>query len=187
MLFKRFGGILMEVTRSTANRIVIIGCPGSGKSTLATQIAQIGNIPLVHLDSIQWIDNETNTSQAVFDAKLKEEIQKDQWVIDGNYGRTMELRMKRAEMVIWFDFPRSVCLYRILKRYVKNKGKKNPHGNPDRLYFSFLRFVWNYKKENDSRIEALRGRFQDQLLFIHIHSGKELRKFINNFETRCEL
>lgn len=175
----------MELNRSTVNRILIIGCPGAGKSTLAVQIAQIGNIPLVHLDSIQWIDNETNASQAAFDAKLQEEIQKDQWVIDGNYARTLELRMKRAEMVVWLDLPRSVCLYRILKRYVKNKGKKNPHGNPDRLDFSFLRFVWNYKKENDSHIRSLRGRYQGQLLFIHIRSGRKLRKFIKNFETQC--
>ncbi|GIO23240.1 AAA family ATPase [Oceanobacillus sp. J11TS1] len=175
---------MMEEYRSIANRIIIIGSPGAGKSTLSTQIAQIGNIPLLHLDSIQWIDNETNASQATFDAKLKEEIKKDQWVIDGNYARTLELRMKRAEMVIWLDLPRSVCLYRILKRYVKNKGKKNPHGNPDRLDFSFLRFVWNFKKENDSKIKSLKIKYQEQLHFMPIHSGRQLKEFMKKFETK---
>ncbi|WP_077601417.1 isopentenyl transferase family protein [Oceanobacillus sojae] len=163
-------------------RILIIGCPGAGKSTLATCIAQIKGIPVVHLDSIQWIDNDTNISQAAFDAKLKDELQKDQWVIDGNYARTLELRMKYAEMVIWLAFPRSVCLYRIFKRYVKNRGKKNPHGNPDRLDFSFLRFVWNYKKENNLQVKSLKNRYDGQLSFVQIRSGRKLRKFMKNFE-----
>lgn len=66
----------MEENKSIANRIMVIGCPGAGKSTLSAQIAQIRNIPLVHLDSIQWIDDNTTAPQATFDAKLKEEIQK---------------------------------------------------------------------------------------------------------------
>ncbi|MFD1413585.1 P-loop NTPase family protein [Oceanobacillus jeddahense] len=174
----------MEENKSIVNRIIVIGCPGAGKSTLSTQIAQIRNIPLVHLDSIQWIDDDTTASKAAFDTKLNEEIKKDKWIIDGNYARTLELRMKHADWVIWLDFPRSVCLYRIFKRYIKNRGKKSPHGNPDRLDFSFLRFVWNYKKENNSRIKSLKDKHQGRLRFSHIRSGRELRKFMSNLETQ---
>lgn len=173
----------MEENKSIANRIMVIGCPGAGKSTLSAQIAQIRNIPLVHLDSIQWIDDNTTAPQATFDAKLKEEIQKKEWIMDGNYARTLALRMECADMVIWLDFPRSICCYRILKRYVKNKRKKNPHGNPDRLDFSFLRFVWNYKKENDSQIKSLKIKYQEQLHFIHIHSGQELKEFMKKIKN----
>ncbi|WP_080874514.1 hypothetical protein [Oceanobacillus timonensis] len=174
----------MEENKCLVNRIIVIGCPGAGKSTLSAQIAQIRNIPLVHLDNIQWIDDDTTVSQTDFDAKLKEEIQKKEWIMDGNYARTLALRMGRADVVIWLDFPRSVCFYRILKRYVKNKGKKNPHGNPDRLDFSFLRFVWNYKKENDSKIKSLKVKYQEQLHFNHIRSGRQLKEFMQKFESQ---
>lgn len=102
--------------------------------------------------------------------------------MDGNYARTLALRMECADMVIWLDFPQHLLLS-YTQALCKKQRKKNPHGNPDRLDFSFLCFVWNYKKENDSQIKSLKIKYQEQLHFIHIHSGQELKEFMKKIKS----
>ena len=91
-------------------KIIIIGCPGSGKSTLARALADKLGLPLYHLDMLYWNADRTTVERAVFDSRLKEAMSGDEWIIDGNYSRTMERRILASDTVIFLDYPADVCL-----------------------------------------------------------------------------
>lgn len=91
-------------------KAMIIGCPGAGKSTFSRRLRDITGLPLYHLDMIWHKPDKTNISREEFDFRLSEIIKKDRWIIDGNYNRTIEMRLKGCDTVFLLDFPLEVCL-----------------------------------------------------------------------------
>lgn len=81
-------------------RILVIGSPGSGKSTFSRALAQRKQLPLVYLDRLFWNADKTTVDQAQFDQRLGEAMARTQaWILDGNYGRTLEMRLERCTQV----------------------------------------------------------------------------------------
>lgn len=135
-------------------RIVIIGCGGAGKSTLAQELGKRTGLPVIHLDSIFWLPGWVEMNRDEFDRKIRAEMAKEAWIIDGNYNRTMPERVARCDTIIYLDFPRIVCLYGIFKRLLSNIGKTRPdmgEGCPERIDWEFLKWVWNYNKDKRER------------------------------------
>ena len=89
-------------------KIMIIGSPGSGKSTFARKLRDKTGLPLFYLDMIKHKPDRTTISSEEFDKKLKEILVKSQWIIDGNYQRTLEVSMKECDLIILFDLPTKV-------------------------------------------------------------------------------
>ena len=93
-------------------RVIIIGCGGSGKSTLAKKLGLITGLPVVHLDRIFWSPGNWNhLERDAYDRLLKLELDKPRWIIDGNYDRTLSMRLDGCDTVIWLDYNRFVCLF----------------------------------------------------------------------------
>ncbi len=103
-------------------KIIVIGCPGSGKSTFARQLHTITRIPLYHLDMLYWNADKTTVERSVFLERLVEVLKKDSWIIDGNYGSTMEQRMAVCDTVIFLDYPTEICLAGIKERLGKPRS-----------------------------------------------------------------
>ena len=101
------------------NKVIVIGPSGGGKSTFSKALHKITNIPLFHLDIIFWNSDKTTVEKTVFLDRLLKIIQKDTWIIDGDYASTMELRMRECDTVIFLDYPTEICLSGIKER----KGK----------------------------------------------------------------
>ena len=135
-------------------RIILIGCGGAGKSTLARQLGDKLNIPVVHLDKLFWKPGWVESSKEEIDAKILEEIQKPQWIMDGNFNRTMPQRIKCCDTVIYLDFSRFACLMGVLKRIITTYGTVRPdmgEGCPERIDLDFLKWVWNFNKKHRQR------------------------------------
>jgi len=86
-------------------KVLVIGCPGAGKSTLARRLHGLTGLPLYHLDMIWHLPDRTHVTQETFDFRLSEILEKDYWIIDGNYGRTLEMRLKKCDTVLFLDYP----------------------------------------------------------------------------------
>lgn len=121
-------------------RIVILGNAGSGKSTLARQIGARLGAPVVHLDTLFWEAGWVEADAKTFRARVREAVAGEAWVCEGNYARrTFDLRLPRADLVIWLDTPRLTCLKRVILRSVLNKPRPDlPAGCSERLDRAFL-------------------------------------------------
>ena len=91
-------------------KIIVIGCPGSGKTTFAEKLCDKIGIPLFYLDAIWHKPDRTHISRDEFDVRLGEILELDSWIIDGNYSRTVELRIKACDTVFLFDLPTEICV-----------------------------------------------------------------------------
>lgn len=92
------------------NKIIVIGCPGAGKSTFSRNLRDKLGLPLYYLDMLWHKPDKTNCTREEFDKKLESVLKTDNWIIDGNYNRTLEMRMKACDTVFFLDFPTDVCL-----------------------------------------------------------------------------
>lgn len=104
-------------------KILLIGNAGAGKTTFAKQLAEKLGLPLVHLDKLYWRGNWEHLSRNEFDVILQSELEKPQWIIDGNFNRTIPHRLQYCDTVFYFDFPTVLCLAGITKRTLTNLGK----------------------------------------------------------------
>ena len=98
------------------NKIIVIGCPGAGKSTFAKEIKRIYNIPLYHLDLIWNKPDKTTITREKFDEKLNNIFKEKEWIIDGNYQRTLEKRIIEANTIYLLDYSLDVCLLGVEER-----------------------------------------------------------------------
>ena len=101
---------------SIGHRILILGCPGSGKSTFARVLAARTGLPVVHLDNLWWRADGTHISREDFDRALGELLQDERWILDGDYSRTYEVRLRAADTVVFLDYPEDVCMDGIRRR-----------------------------------------------------------------------
>lgn len=131
-------------------KIAIIGCPGSGKSTLARILGEKLDLTVVHLDRLWWKKGWENVSMEEFDARLDKALELDSWIIDGNYDRTMDKRLEQCDTILYLDYSRWVCLWGFFNRVLfDRKNRKDlPEGCPEKLEWDFIRYIWNFNKNN---------------------------------------
>ena len=117
-------------------RINVVGTSGSGKSTFAKSIAKKFNAPYVQLDELHWKPNWEESSDKEFFPKLEKALLSDVWILDGNYTRTIPIKWKRVQMVVYLDLPFHVVLYRIIKRSLLRGIRKEElwHGNRETVW-----------------------------------------------------
>ena len=130
-------------------RVLIVGCSGSGKSTLSQKLSEHTGLPVVHLDQLFWQSGWVSVGREVFDRRLSEELAKPRWIIDGNFDRTLPLRLAQCDTAICLDYPRRTCLAGIVKRVAESYGQTRPdmaEGCPERIDWDFFRWVWNFPK-----------------------------------------
>ena len=160
-------------------KILIIGSPGSGKSTFSFKLGKKLNIPIIHLDKLFWKEGWVNRSNGEFDSLLIKEMEKESWIIDGNYSRSLEMRLKKADTVIFFDYSRFVCLWRVLKRVITNNGKVRSdmaEGCPERFDWEFIKYVWSFPNKQREKTFELLSMNHSARVFI-IHNKKEFKEF----------
>lgn len=164
------------------NKIMIIGSGGAGKSTLARKLGEKLNIEVFHLDSLLWRPNWEMVSREEQREIQNDLIKKEQWIIDGNYGGTMDVRLEAADTIIFMDFPRVICLYRAVKRYFQYRGKSRPdmvEGNDERLDWNFLKWIWNYPRDKRPGILKTLEWLALQKQVVILHSPKEVENFLS--------
>lgn len=142
-------------------KIAIIGYSGSGKSTLAQALGREHQLPILHLDTLRFAKNW----QIRPDEQVREELQgfleqHTGWVIDGNYSFALfEERMEQADQIIFMNFPRWICLWRAVKRYLTYKGQVRDSmaaGCTEKFDWEFIRWIlW------DGRSQAYQNKYQD--------------------------
>lgn len=136
-------------------RVLILGCSGAGKSTLARLLGERFGLPVIHLDQHYWRAGWIEPSKEEWRLQALELTARPSWVMDGNYSSTFPERFAVADLVIVFDFPTCLCLWRVCKRIARGYGRTRPDlpdGCPEHIDVKFLLYVLNYRRKNRARL-----------------------------------
>jgi adenylate kinase family enzyme len=167
-------------------RIVILGNAGSGKSTLARRLGERLRLPVVHLDVLFWEPGWTEPDNDTFRARVSAAIAGDAWISEGNYlSRTFDLRLPRAELVIWMDTPRLTCFRRVFVRSALAKPRVDlpvgcEEGLFDKDFLPFLAYNWNFDRKSRPRIEAARQAMAPDVPVVHLRDKRQIEAFLGS-------
>ena len=156
-------------------KVIVIGCPGSGKSTVSRALYNKTGIPLYHLDMMYWNADKTTVEKSAFLERLYVVLEKDEWIIDGNYGSTMELRMAACDTVIFLDCPLDVCLDGIRGR--RGKPRSDMPWIETEEDWEFIEFIKNYNEQQKPKVLELLEKYSDKDIVI-LKSREEADAFL---------
>lgn len=159
-------------------KVMVIGCPRSGKSTFSRMLHKITGIPLYHLDMMYWNADRTIVEKAFFREQLSNTIQKDEWIIDGNYGSTIELRLQACDTVIFLDYPVDICLDGIRKRRGKARSDMPWVEDENEEDAEFIEFIKSYNSQSKPEIMRLLDKYSDKNIYI-FKNRNEANEFLN--------
>lgn len=145
-------------------KVMVIGCPGSGKSTFSRALHQRTGIPLFHLDMMYWNADRTTVDKAVFRERLTNTMEKKEWIIDGNYESTIELRLQASDTVIFLDYPLDICLDGIKER--RGKVRTDMPWIENEEDTEFIEFIKNYNLQSRPKVMELLGKYSHKDIYI---------------------
>lgn len=162
-------------------RVLIIGPCGAGKSTLARQLGERLALPIFHIDQLNWRPGWVETEKSALRARLDSIVAGDRWLIDGNYGGTLDARLNHADTIIYLDFPIRLCLWRLAKRVYTHHGRARPdmpQGCPERFDPGFFWYVarWNHgpRPRTEAKLLGQEGKL------IRLRSPAELARWMDS-------
>ena len=157
-------------------KVIVIGCPGSGKSTVSRTLHNKTGIPLYHLDMMYWNADKTTVEKSVFLKRLSDVLEKDEWIIDGNYSSTMELRMAACDTVIFLDYPLDVCLDGIRER--RGKPRSDMPWIETEEDAEFIEFIKSYNEQQKPKVLELLKKYSDKNIIV-LESREQADVFLN--------
>ncbi len=157
-------------------KVIIIGCPGSGKTTFAKKLHEATGLPLYHLDAIWHKPDKTHISREEFDARIQEIFAEESWIIDGNYSRTIEMRLRECDTVFLFDLPTDVCLQGATERL--GKGRYDMPWIENELNPNFRREIEEFKDKKLPEIYGLLEKYRREKEIIVFKTREKAEQFL---------
>jgi len=164
-------------------RIAILGNSGSGKSFFAKRLAEITGIPLIHLDVEYWRPDWEETPKSEWIKGQTEIISEKEWIIDGNYISTLDMRFIRADLVVFLDIHPFVCMISAFRRHGKKRSDLPQYLEEklDMEFLQFCKFIWQFNKAKRGKIIERHNKYPEKP-FLIISSRRELNKILKNCE-----
>jgi adenylate kinase family enzyme len=165
-------------------KIAIIGYSGSGKSTLAKNLAHYYEIPVLFLDTVNFLPNWVERSKQDGRLIVSDFMQNDSWVIDGNYSDFFQReRLEQSDKIIFMNFPRRICIYRAFKRYLKYKNTTREDMANGCIEKIDLEFIWwilheGRNKERRNHYKQIERDFKEKIVVLK--NPKEVDLYLQN-------
>ncbi len=163
-------------------RIAIIGCGGAGKTTLAIELGRRLKSPVHHIDRLFWGPAWTPVPRDEF-IRLERHIQgQPEWILDGNYGSTMESRIEAADTILFLDLPTWTCLWGAMKRYFRYFGRSRPDmtdGNIESIDLEYLIYILTFRRRRRAGIRARLSCLGSNKQVVVLESRRGVRDFLD--------
>ena len=160
-------------------KVIVIGCPGSGKTTFAEKLEKCTGLPLVYLDAIWHKTDRTHISREEFDKTMDGIFERDEWIIDGNFSRTIEKRIKNCDTVFLFDLPTEVCIQGATDRL--GKKRYDVPWIDTKLDPDFRKEIEEFPKNTLPAIYELLDKYKENKNIVVFKSREQADKYINDF------
>jgi adenylate kinase family enzyme len=169
-------------------KLLLIGCGGAGKSTLARRIAERTGLPPIHLDALYWAPGWQAMPRAQWHGLVKDLLRRPAWIMDGNYGDTLALRLAACDAVVFLDVAPWRCLLRVVARRLRFHGRRRPDMGPgcnERLEMAFVWYVLAYRRTRRPgiliRLDAACG--QGKAVFV-LRTGQDIASFLRGLQAQ---
>ena len=160
-------------------KIIVIGCPGGGKSTFSRKLHNITGIPLHHLDMLFWNSDKTTVEKDVFLERLTAVLKEDEWIIDGNFQSSLEMRLAACDTVFFLDYPTELCLEGIRER--RGKARSDIPWIETEEDGEFMEFIKKFNEQQRPIVKELLERCGDKSIFT-FNSREAADEFLNSQE-----
>jgi adenylate kinase family enzyme len=168
-------------------KVLVIGSSGAGKSTFARRLGDITGIEVIHLDKHHWNPDWVETPKPEWRERVAKLIERDSWIMDGNYGGTMEMRLDACDTVIFLDIPRLQCTWRVIKRVVTYRAGVRPDmadGCHERVDIGFWWWVFNFSKRSKPAVEERLAKVANTKTIYRFTSTRAAERFLADIRTR---
>ncbi|WP_068781077.1 DNA topology modulation protein [Paenibacillus sp. GM2] len=168
-------------------KIMIIGANGSGKSTFARKLGEILNVPVHHLDYYFWKPRWQETPPEEWNEFINHLVQEDQWIIDGYYGRTLDIRLEAADVIFFMDLSPWVTTYRVIKRRIQYHGKSRPdlnEGCPESIDWPFIKYSWNFRRDKRPAVMEKLQRYSTGKRVIIVKNSRQVEFLLHEIRNK---
>lgn len=168
-------------------RILILGSSGAGKTTLAKRLHDCLSLPIIHLDQHFWKPGWERPINFEWEKTVDDLAKKDEWIMDGNYRKSLEKRLPFADTVILLDFSRWTCLWRILKRRIKNNRQDYLEGCKERINLEFLIWIlWKFPHSSKGQILKRLKEVENEKRVYILTSNTDVENFMNSMGNNAQ-
>lgn len=114
-------------------------------------------------------------------------MRRDKWIIDGNYNGTLDIRFCAAELVIFLDINRLICMWSAFWRRGKKRSDlpeflKEPKVL-SRDFWEFNKWIWDFPKSGRPKIIELHEEFPEKP-FVRLASRRQMGNALDFWENR---
>lgn len=166
-------------------RIMIFGRPGSGKSTTATRLGKLLALPVYHLDKYFFVENWKERNYQEFLQIQQDLVNHDSWIIDGNATKSLEMRYARAQVVLYFNYPRPTCLWRLFKRTWRKDVaiQDRAAGCHENVRWQLVKYMWGFDERVQDVLVNLKNSYPD-VQICTITNDRELKTVVQEIAKR---
>lgn len=167
-------------------RIAVIGCSGGGKSTLVQNLAARRGLPVIHLDVLYWAPGWVGGDYEVFRRHLTEAVSGERWITDGNFPDSADLHFARADLIVWVDQPRLLCLWRVIWRVIATGGGRRPdlpEGCQERFDPWLWSYVWNWDRDTRPKVEIALAEHAPKTPLVRLRSDQAAAAWLSAIEA----
>ena len=181
--------------RRSYQRISVVGTIGSGKTTFARKTSQLLDAPHVELDALHWEPNWIEAPNELFRERVKQSLQGDSWVADGNYHQVRDIVWSRADTVVWLDYPFRTIIARLARRTLRRifTHEQLWNGNQEHIRGLFTRdsvFLWairTYRRRRKQYPVLLGKPENSHLTIVRLRSPREATEFLSTLRRLEDL
>jgi len=162
-------------------RVLVIGAGGAGKSTFAVRLGERTGLPVVHLDREHWRPGWIEPAPDAWQATVARLIAGERWILDGNFGGTLDQRLAACDTVVFLDMPRAQCLWRVLRRRFRHRGRARPDMAPgcnEKLSLGFLWWIWTYPARRRPALLRRLQRLRPGQVAVILRSDADVERFL---------
>ena len=179
--FERYPPPLPMTEKFSPKRILVIGSSGSGKSTVSSLLGESLGLEVIFLDRHYYRPGWKSISTDCWREEVARLVSSDQWIMDGDFSNTFDIRFPRAEAVIDLAYSRYRCLFQAVKRlaFAVPQGRSDlPVGCRESLDTSLLKWIWRYPIANRPRIDEAMRKWGSHIVYLKFTSPRQLDRWI---------